>query len=67
MSGWDYDDAGKFGSEKAAEDFAKANNIDPSDIRTRRKGESVELEIRRSALVGRRGGVGGAAPRDGWN
>jgi hypothetical protein len=67
MSGWDYDDAGKFGSEKAAEDFAKANNIDPSDFRTRRNGESVELEIRRSALDGRTLRDGGDGRRDGWN
>ena len=57
---------GKFGSERAAEDFARANNIDPRDIRTRRKGEQVELEIRRSALDGRRLRDGGEGRRDGW-
>lgn len=46
MSGWDFDDVGKFGSDKAAEDFAKRNNVDPRDIRTRDKGDGVELEIR---------------------
>ena len=45
MSGWDFDDVGKFGSEKAAEDFAKRNGVDPRDIRTRDKGDGIELVV----------------------
>lgn len=50
---WDFDDAGKFGSEKAAEDYARRNGLSESDFRTRRKGDQIELEIRRSAVDGR--------------
>lgn len=66
MSGWDFDDVGKFGSEKAAEDFAKRNGVDPRDIRTRDKGDGIELEIRRSNLD--RCGLkdSGEGRRDGW-
>lgn len=66
MSGWDFEEAGKFGSERAAEDYAKRNNIDVRDIRTRRKGDQVELEIRRSALDGRSLHDSGEGRRDGW-
>ena len=50
MSNWDFEDAGRFGSRRAAEDFAKRNNIDFRDIRTRDAGGVVDLEVRRSAL-----------------
>lgn len=32
MSGFDFDEVGEFGSEKAAEDWARENNIDLSDV-----------------------------------
>lgn len=32
MSGFDFDEVGEFGSEKAAEDWAKDNNIDLRDV-----------------------------------
>ncbi|MDR7103987.1 hypothetical protein [Croceicoccus sp. BE223] len=67
MSGWDFDDVGKFGSDKAAEDFAKRNNVDPRDIRTRAKGDGVELEIRRSSLDRRGLKDSGEGRRDGWS
>ena len=67
MSGWDFDDVGKFGSAKAAEDFAKRNNVDPQDIRTRDKGDGVELAIRRSSLDGRGLRDSGEGRRDGWS
>jgi hypothetical protein len=67
MSGWDFDDVGKFGSVKAAEDFAKRNNVDPRDIRTRDKGDGVELEIRRSSLDGRALKDSGEGRREGWS
>ncbi len=66
MAGWDFEEAGKFGSERAAEDYAKRNNIDVRDIRTRRKGDQVELEIRRSALDGHSLRDSGEGRRDGW-
>lgn len=67
MSGWDFDDVGKFGSAKAAEDFAKRNNVDPRDIRTRDKGDGVELEIRRSSLGDRGLKDSGEGRRGGWS
>jgi hypothetical protein len=66
MAGWDFEEAGKFGSERAAEDYAKRNNIDVRDIRTRQKGDEVELEIRRSALDGSSLRDSGEGRRDGW-
>lgn len=67
MSGWDFDDVGKFGSAMAAEDFARRNNVDPRDIRTRDKVDGVELEIRRCSLDGRGLKDSGEGRRDGWS
>ena len=64
--GWEFDEAGKFGSERAAEDYAKRNNTDPRDVQLTRKGEEVELNIRRSALDGRKLRDNGEGRRDGW-
>lgn len=64
--GWDFEEAGKFGSEKAADDYAKANNIDPRDVQIRHRGGKVELTIRRSALDGRNLRDNGEGRRDGW-
>src|SRR3546814_12984136 len=50
---WEFEQAGKFGSEKAADDYARRNNLDPRDVQITRKGGEVELSIRRSALDGR--------------
>lgn len=65
--GWEFEEAGKFGSEKAADEYARANNIDPRDVLITRKGGEVELNIRRSALDGRRLRDNGEGRRDGWN
>ncbi|MBI0477035.1 hypothetical protein D9601_16920 [Sphingomonas sp. MA1305] len=67
MSGWDFDEVGKFGSTKAAEDFAKRNNVDVRDIRTRDTGDGVELEIRRGGQDRRELRDGGEGRRDGWS
>ena len=67
MAGWDFDEVGKFGSDRAAQDFAKRNNIPLSDIRTRNTGDGVELEIRRSALSGGSLHDSGEGRRDGWS
>ena len=67
MSGWDFDEVGKFGSDKAAEDFARRNNVDPRDIRTSPSGEGVELEVRRSSLDRREVRDSGEGRRDGWS
>ena len=56
MSNWDFQDMGDFGDDAAAERWAKRNNVDLRDIRTSRKGDSVRLEIRRSALGDRHAG-----------
>lgn len=49
MSGWNFDHAGRFGSEDEARRHAASNRIDPRDVRTRGYGTQTELEIRRSA------------------
>lgn len=50
MSGFDFDKSGSFGSEKAADDYAKRNNLSVQDYQFRHDGEGVELEVRRSAV-----------------
>ena len=50
MSNWDFEEMGEFGSDADADRWAKRNNIAPQDVRIRRKGDGVELEVRRSAL-----------------
>ncbi len=44
--GWEFEQAGKFGSEKAADDYARRNNLDPRDVQITRKDGEVELRIR---------------------
>lgn len=64
--GWEFEDGGRFGSERAADDYAKRNGLDPRDVRIRRKGDEVELEIRRSAVDGRDLRDRGEGRRDGF-
>ena len=52
MSGFDFDKSGTFGSEKAADDYAKRNDLSVEDYQMRPEGEGVELEVRRSAVEG---------------
>ena len=52
MSGFDFDKSGTFGSEKAADDYAKRNDLSVQDYQLRPEGEEVELEVRRSAVEG---------------
>ena len=66
MSGWDFDEGGTFGSQKAADDYAKSNNLSVEDYRTRSKGGSVELEIRRSAVSGGKLRDSGEGRKDGF-
>ena len=42
MSGWDFDEGGTFGSQKAADDYAKRNNLSVHDYRTRPKGDGFD-------------------------
>lgn len=65
--GWEFENAGRFGSEKAADDYARRNNIDPRDVQITARGDGVELNIRRSALDGRRLRDSDEGRRDGWN
>lgn len=67
MSEWDFDEAGRFGSQRAAEEFAKRNKFDLRDIRTCVPGEGVELEIRRNAVDRGTLRVTGEGRRDGWS
>lgn len=64
--GWEFEQAGKFGSEKAADEYVRRNNIDPRDIQITRRSGEVELNIRRSALDGRNLRDNGEGRRDGW-
>lgn len=64
--GWEFDEGGKFCSEKAAEDYARRNGLSNADFRTRRKGDGVELEIRRSAVDGRSLRDSNEGRKDGW-
>lgn len=50
MSQWQFEEMGEFGSEADADRWAKRNNLAPQDVRISRKGNGVELEVRRSAL-----------------
>ena len=50
MSNWEFEEMGEFGSDADADRWAKRNNLAPQDVRIRRKGDGVELEVRRSAL-----------------
>ena len=52
MGGFDFDKSGTFGSEKAADDYAKRNDLSVEDYQMRPEGEGVELEVRRSAVEG---------------
>ena len=52
MSGFDFDKSGTFGSEKAADDYAKRNDLSVQDYQMRPDGEGVELEVRHSAVEG---------------
>ncbi|WP_067105133.1 hypothetical protein [Sphingopyxis granuli] len=65
--GWEFEQAGKFGSERAADDYVRRNNLDPRDVQITRKGEEVELNIRRSALDRRGLRDSHEGRRDGWN
>lgn len=65
--GWEFEQAGKFGSERAADDYVRRNNLDPRDVQITRKGEEVELNIRRSALDHRGLRDSHEGRRDGWN
>ena len=65
--GWEFEEAGRFGSEKAANEYAKRNNIDPRDIHIARKGNEVELSIRRSALDRRGLRDSNEGRRNGWS
>jgi len=38
MMAWDFDESGKFGSEKAAENYARRTDLKDADFRTRGKG-----------------------------
>jgi hypothetical protein len=50
MSNWSFDEMGEFGSAADADRWAKRQGLAPQDVRITRKGDGVELEVRRSAL-----------------
>src|SRR3546814_14911289 len=47
---WEFEQAGKFGSEKAADDYDRRNNLDTRDVHITRKGGEVEHRYPHSAL-----------------
>ena len=64
--GWEFQRAGKFGSKRAADDYARRNDLDPRNVQITRRGDEVELHIRRSELEGRKLRDYGEGRRDGW-
>lgn len=50
MGQWEFEEMGEFGSDADADRWARRNNLAPQDVRITRKGDGVELEVRRSAL-----------------
>jgi len=66
MSGFDFDKSGRFGSEKAADDCAKRNDLSVQDYQLRSEGEEVELEVRRSAVEGEKLHDAGEGRKDGF-
>ena len=49
--GFDYDEAGEFGSEQDAREWAERNAIELADLHIRYRGDrGVTLSVRRSAL-----------------
>lgn len=66
MSGFDFDKSGTFGSEKAADDYAKRNDLSVEDYQMRPEGEGVELEVRRSAVEGEKLHDTGEGRREGF-
>jgi hypothetical protein len=50
--GWNFEDVGGFPDQKSADDWAKANKIDPRDVDIRSDGgRRVSVSVRRSALT----------------
>jgi hypothetical protein len=66
VSGFDFDKSGTFGSEKAADDYAKRNDLSVEDYQMRPEGEGVELEVRRSAVEGEKLHDTGEGRREGF-
>ena len=50
MSGWDYDNAGKFPDKHEAEQWARSNGIEPRYLHIREGRDGAEVSVRRSAL-----------------
>lgn len=44
-----YEDVGEFGDRRAAEDWARRNNIDPRDLHIRDTARGVEVGVNKSA------------------
>lgn len=63
---FEYDDVGSFGSRRAAEDWAKRNNIDPRDLHIREGNGSCDVGVRRSAIPGGGFNDSGNRRRDGF-
>lgn len=52
--GWEFEEGGSFGSEKAADDYARRNNLDPRDVRIRPKGDGFNWRSAAPRSMGRR-------------
>ena len=46
--GFSYEDVGEFGDRRAAEDWARRNNIDPRDLHYRDTARGVEVGLRKN-------------------
>lgn len=66
MSGFDFDKSGTFGSGKAADDYAKRNDLSVQDYQVRPEADGVELEVRRSAVEGEKLHDAGEGRKEGF-
>jgi hypothetical protein len=46
---YSYDEMGKFADAKAAEDWARRNDIDPRDLHIRQTRDGVDVAVRKGA------------------
>ena len=47
---FEYDDVGNFGLRRAAEEWAKRNDIDPRNLHIREDSRGCDVAVRRSAI-----------------
>lgn len=66
VSDWQFDEIGRFGSERDARRWADRNRLDARDVHIRIDGDGVRLDVRRSASDGTREDDLRDGRRTGW-